>query len=42
MAKWNYIIKSGVALREAINDGNIEQVIYHLSQCYHELLDKLD
>ena len=41
MAKWIYHIESGASLREAINDGNIEQIIYHLSQCYHELLDML-
>ena len=41
MAKWIYTIESGVELREAINDGNIEQVVFHLSQCYHELIDKL-
>lgn len=41
MAKWTYHIESGACLREAIEDENIERVIYYLSQCYHELLDKL-
>ena len=41
MAKWKYTLESGIALREAIEAENIEQVIYHLSQCYRELLDKL-
>lgn len=41
MAKWNYTITSGTALREAIDNDDIEGTIACLYQCYKELLDKL-
>lgn len=41
MAKWNYTITSGTALREAINSEDTEQVVTYLVQCYQELLNKL-
>jgi hypothetical protein len=41
MAKWNYTITSGTALREAIDNEDIEQVTNYLIQCYQELLNKL-
>lgn len=41
MAKWNYTITSGTALRESIDNEDIEQVTDCLIQCYQELLNKL-
>lgn len=41
MARWNYIIASGVALREAIDDENVEQTVKCLLFCYKELESKL-
>ena len=41
MAKWNYTITSGTALRGAINSEDTEQVVDCLVQCYQELLNKL-
>jgi hypothetical protein len=37
-----YKIKSGPALREAINDENAEQTLRCLFFCYQELFEKLD
>lgn len=42
MARWKYTLKSGSALREAINNDDMEQVVKCLLLCYRELLDKLD
>ena len=39
---WKYKLKSGSALREAINNEDMEQVVKCLLLCYRELLDKLD
>ncbi len=41
MAMWKYTIQNGTALREAIYDGNTEQTVKCLLQCYKELRDKL-
>ena len=41
MAKWNYTLRFGKNLREAINDEDIEMVVKCLIACYHELLNKL-
>ena len=41
MAKWNYTIISGTALRKAIYNDDIEETIVCLYQCYQELLSKL-
>lgn len=41
MAKWNYTIKQGTALRQAIDNDDIEETIVCLYQCYQELLSKL-
>lgn len=38
---WNYKITSGVALRQAIDDGNVEQTVKCLLFCYKELQSKL-
>lgn len=38
---WKYTLNSGSALREAIDDGNLEQTRECLLLCYKELLDKL-
>ena len=42
MARWKYTLNSGSALREAINNDDMEQVVKCLLLCYQELLDKLD
>lgn len=42
MARWKYTLNSGSALREAINNDDMEQVVKCLLLCYRELLDKLD
>ena len=42
MAKWKYALNSGSALREAIDNDDVEQVVKCLLLCYQELLDKLD
>ena len=42
MAQWKYTIESGKALREAIEDGDLEATLKCLMNCFHELLDKLD
>ena len=41
MAKWNYTLHFGKALREAINDEDVEMVVKCLIACYRELLNKL-
>jgi hypothetical protein len=41
MAKWNYTLRFGTALREAIKDEDIEMIIKCLIACYRELLNKL-
>lgn len=41
MAQWNYTIRSGKALREAIKEGDVTLVVSRLLQCYRELLNKL-
>lgn len=42
MARWKYKLNSGTALREAIYNDDMEQVVKCLLLCYQELLDKLD
>lgn len=42
MAMWKYTIQSGSVLHEAIYDGNTQQTIECLIQCYQELLNKLN
>ena len=42
MVKWKYKINNGTALREAINNDDVEQVAKCLLLCYEELLNKLD
>lgn len=42
MAKWKYTLNSGSALREAICNSDMEQVVKCLLLCYQELLNKLD
>ena len=41
MAKWNYTLRWGKQLREAIDDGDAEMVVKCLICCYRELLNKL-
>lgn len=41
MPKWKYTIKSGTALRDAIDNEDVEQVVKCLLLCYKELSDKL-
>lgn len=41
MARWKYKINSGIALREAIEDGNTERTVKCLLQCCLELGSKL-
>lgn len=41
MANWEYTIRNGKALHEAISDGDIELVVKCLLKCYRELYDKL-
>lgn len=41
MAQWNYTLKWGKQLREAIHDEDIEMVVKCLIACYRELLNKL-
>ena len=41
MAQWNYTLKWGKQLREAIDDEDIEMVAKCLIACYRELLNKL-
>lgn len=42
MTKWDYIIKSGKELREAIHNEDIEQTVKCLISCCEELLRKLN
>lgn len=42
MANWKYTLNSGSALREAIDNDDLEQVVKCLLLCYEELLGKLD
>ena len=42
MTRWKYTLNSGSALREAIDNDDLEQVVKCLLLCYQELLDKLD
>lgn len=35
--KWNYTLKSGVALRDAIDSGDTKAVLANLRRCYREL-----
>ena len=41
MAKWNYTITKGKALREAIENEDEQLVVKCLLACYKELYDKL-
>ena len=41
MAQWKYTIKSGKALREAIEDGDTDATIECLIKCFRELWEKL-
>ena len=41
MANWNYTIRSGKTLHEAIDEGDSALVVSRLLQCYRELLNKL-
>ena len=41
MAQWNYTLKWGKHLREAIYDEDVEMVVKCLIACYRELLNKL-
>ena len=41
MAQWNYTIRWGKQLREAICDEDTEMVVKCLIACYRELLNKL-
>lgn len=41
MARWKYKLNSGTALREAINNEDMEQVVKCLLFCYQELYKKL-
>lgn len=41
MAQWNYTIRSGKALHEAIEAEDVEMVVKCLIACYRELLNKL-
>lgn len=41
MAKWNYTLRWGKHLREAIDDEDVELVVKCLICCYRELLNKL-
>ena len=42
MARWNYTITNGTALREAIYEDDAEKVVERLIKCYEELLKKLN
>ena len=42
MAKWKYTIKGGTALREAIDNEDLEQVTKCLLFCYKELQNQFD
>lgn len=41
MAQWNYTLRFGKNLREAIHEENTEMVVKCLIACYRELLNKL-
>ena len=41
MAKWNYTLRFGKQLREAIDAEDIEMTVKCLICCYRELLNKL-
>ena len=41
MARWNYTIRAGKFLREAIESEDTTLVVSRLLQCYRELLNKL-
>ena len=38
MAKWNYTLKNGIQLREAIHEYDAARVLEELKVCYKELL----
>ena len=42
MAKWNYTLRFGKNLREAIESGDVEATVKCLIACYRELLNKMD
>ena len=39
MKKWNYTLKNGLALREAIYEENHIRVLLILKKCYSEIVD---
>lgn len=41
MAQWDYTLRWGKQLREAIHEENTEMVVKCLIACYRELLNKL-
>ena len=41
MAKWNYTLRFGKSLREAIEEEDVEAVVKYIIACYRELLNKL-
>ena len=41
MAKWNYTLRWGKQLHEAIDEADVEMVVKCLICCYRELLNKL-
>lgn len=41
MGKWNYTLRFGQNLREAIDEGNVEATVKCLIACYRELQIKL-
>ena len=41
MAKWNYTLRFGKNLREAIEAEDVEAIVKCLIACYRELLNKL-
>ncbi len=41
MAQWNYTIRWGKQLREAIEEGDAKMTVKCLIACYRELLNKL-
>jgi len=41
MAKWNFTIENGTALREAIYNDSVKQTVRCLYNCFKELYDKM-
>ena len=42
MGKWNYTLRFGKNLRDAIDEGDVESAVKCLIACYRELLNRMN